>query len=97
VPRQEVLINMKGLRTNMSKFTAGQGSLVEAENVVIDSIDLLESRRGFKSFGTASSASRTSWTAFQADDRLYFGVGNSSDDLTKNIGVRAIAFDGFLF
>lgn len=77
-----VNIQFKGLVTNPNELTVAQGGLTIAENVAIDNDNLVESRRGFRAYGTTLAADVG--TMFSWKDKLLLHQGTTlmrdSDD-----------------
>jgi hypothetical protein len=62
--KQTIDLKAKGLHTFENPLSLAPGSLTEAVNVVIDRPDTIETRRGFKDYGTALVAAHT-MTSYQ--------------------------------
>lgn len=54
---QQLVLNIKGLRTNVNEINTPAGYLKTAKNISIDSQNIASSRRGLKKFATATAAS----------------------------------------
>lgn len=63
--KQSVDLKAKGLHTFENPLSLAPGSLTQALNVVIDRPDTIETRRGFKNYGTALVAAHT-MTSYQS-------------------------------
>lgn len=60
--KQNIDLKAKGLHTFENPLSLAPGSLTEALNVVIDRPDTIETRRGFKAYGTALVDAHTATT-----------------------------------
>lgn len=93
MPSQQVTLKATGLFTSQNQLETPEGALKVASNVIVKRNDVIESRRGFKLYGTQSTSLTKQIAVYKERLLKHFGTTLAFDTQVLNANLESIFAD----